>query len=129
MRSKGLRSVLNSEGKGLLGCMLSLVLLGIAIYLVVKLGPIYYSNLNFESDVKTAVSRAGARSFTNDAIVKDIQDVARKNQIRIKKENINIERFAGQIHVSVYYAVPVDFVVYQRNVNFQVKVSSFIGSL
>jgi hypothetical protein len=121
--------VLDSEGKGLIGCLLSVVLLGIAIYLAVNLGPIYYSNFNFESDLKTTVSRAGARSFTNDLIVKDVLNVARNNQIRIKKENVHIERFAGQVHVSVYYVVPVDFLFYQRDLQFEVKASSFIGSL
>jgi hypothetical protein len=129
MRSKGLRSVYRSEGKGFIGCILSLVLLGVAIFLAVNLGPIYYANMNFESDVEAAVSRAGARSLPNDAVVTDILNLAKKNQIRIEKEDIHIERFAGQVHVSVNYVVPVNFVLYQRNMNFQVKASSFIGSL
>ncbi len=117
------------EGKGLMGCMTALVLLGCAIYLGVTLGPIYYSNYNFESDVKTEVSRAGSHFFDDETVIKDVIDLGKKNEIRLEKENIKIDRFAGQMHINVNYSVPVDFVVMQKNVAFQVSASSFLGSL
>ena len=98
MKSKNLQSTIyESEGKGLFGCLMSIVLFGVAVFLAITLGPIYYNNFNFESDVKTEVSRAAAHILSSDTIVKDILDLARKNEISLKKQNIQIERYAGQM--------------------------------
>jgi hypothetical protein len=126
MNSKSLRG---SEGKGLFGCLIFIVLAAVAIFLAIKLGPLYYANYNLESDVRTEVSRAGARSLDDDTIVHDIIDMGRRNEIRLAKQNIKIDRFAGQIHIEVSYAVPVDFVFFEHDVNFQIKASSFMGTL
>src|SRR5512139_3022975 len=117
------------QGKGLFGCLVTLVLMGVAIFLVIKLGPMYYANYNLEADVKTEVSRAGARFLDNDTIVNDVLDMAKKNEIKLKKEDVKVERFAGQIHIVVRYAVPADFVFFKRDMNFEISASSFIGTL
>jgi hypothetical protein len=122
-------SVRDCEGKGLLGCLAFLLLFGVAIFLAIKLGPIYYANYNFESDLKTEVSRAGARFMDDETIVRDVLGLAGKNGIKLKRENIRIERFAGQIHLDVHYSVPVDFTMLRRDWNFEIKVSSFMGAL
>jgi len=128
MRSEGL-ILRKCEGKGLLGCAVFIVLMGVLIVLVIKLGPIYYSNFNFESEVKTEASRAGARFTDDETIIRDLMAMAKRNDIRLKRENIGVERFAGQIHIEVRYTVPVDFLFLKRDINFQIKASSFVGSL
>jgi len=126
MENMDLRS---PEGKGLVGCMLALVLFAVAIYLGITLGPIYYSNFNLENGVKTTASRSGARFFNDEQIVAEIMDLAKREEIRIKKEDISIDRFAGQVHIIVNYSVPVDFIVVERDLNFKIEASSFIGTL
>lgn len=126
MKSMDLRS---SEGKGLIGCMVALVLFAVAIYLGITLGPIYYSDFNFENGIKTTASRAGAHFLTDEQIMAEIMDLAKRDEIRIKKENIEVDRFAGQVHIKVYYSVPVDFIIFERDLNFNVAASSFIGTL
>ncbi len=126
MKSLDLRS---SEGKGLIGCLSALVLFAVVVYLAITLVPIYYSNFSFESGVKTAASRAGAHFFSNDQIMAEVMDLARREEIRIKRENIAIDRFAGQVHIKVHYSVPVDFVIFERDLNFEVEASSFVGTL
>jgi hypothetical protein len=129
MKSKFFCRLRDPEGKGLFGCFVMIVLMGVAVYLGIVLAPIYYANFNFESQVKTEVSRAGAHFLDDETVVKDILDYARRNEIRLTRENIVMERFAGQIHVRVQYAVPVDFIVIERNLTFKVEASSFMGSL
>ncbi len=124
-----LKPLRNSEGKGLLGCLIVLVLLGIAVFLGATLGPVYYVNSNFESDVKIAASRAGARFYNDETIIRDIMDLARRHEIPLKEESIKIERFAGQVHITVRYTVPVDLMVYQHNLVFEITASSFVGTL
>ncbi len=119
----------SSEGKGVIGCLLSIVMMAAAIYLGIVLVPIYYSNFNFENDVKTVASRAGAHFLDNEQIMKDVLSLAKRNEIRIKRDDVKLERFAGQLHIRVNYAVPVDFIVMERDLNFKIEASSFIGSL
>lgn len=129
MKSKYLRRLSDSEGKGILGCILLIVLAGVAVYLGIILGPVYYSNYNFESEVKTEITRAGAHFLDDDTITKDILDLAKRDEIRLTKENIVIDHFAGQVHVHVHYSVPVDFGPVEHDLAFQISVSSFVGSL
>jgi hypothetical protein len=129
MKSKYHHSLCDSEGKGVLGCMLMIVLLGVAIYLAIVLAPIYYANFNMESEVKTEVSRAGAHFLDDETIVKDILDMARRNEISLKRQDITIERFAGQIHINVHYSVPVNYILFERDLPFRIKASSFIGAI
>ncbi|MBN1571108.1 MAG: hypothetical protein JXA73_24950 [Acidobacteria bacterium] len=119
----------SSEGKGMIGCMLSIALIAAAIYLGIVLVPIYYQNFNFENDIKTTASRAGARFFDNETIVKEILVLAKKNEIRVEKENVKVDRFAGQLHILVTYSVPVNFIILERDLNFKIDASSFIGTL
>lgn len=129
MKSNSLRYLRDSEGKGLFGCVVLIVLFILALFVTIKLAPIYYANYNMESEIKTEVSRAGARALTDDIIVKDVLSLAKRNNIQLKKEDITVQRFAGQIHIEVNYSVPVDFLIFERGFDFRIKESSFIGSL
>lgn len=129
MKTSVLHNLRSSEGKGLIGCLFAIVLLAAAIYLGIILVPIYYSNFNFENEVKTTASRAGARYFDNDQIIKEVLTLAKKNEIRITKQDVKVERFAGQLHIRVDYSVPVDFIILERDLNFEIEASSFIGTL
>lgn len=129
MKSKGSDILLNSEGKGLIGCIGAIILLAALIFVGIKLGPIYYSNLLFEEDIKNVTSRAGTHGLTDEVIIEDILELARKNNIEMTKKeaskNITIERYAGLVHIEVHYWVPVDFLVLKKNFEFQIKASSF----
>ncbi len=120
---------IDSEGKGTFGCLFSLVILGAAIFAGIKLVPLYYAASSFETDIKTEVSRAGANFFSDETMVKDIVNLAKKNEIRITPEQIKLERMAGQVHVVVDWSEPVDFVVFDYDVKFHVNASSYIGRL
>jgi hypothetical protein len=129
MRSKGLGRLRECDGKGMIGCLIFIVLFSAAIYLSITLGPIYYSNYNFEAEVKQEVSRAGARFLSPDTIANDLIRLAKANDIELAQENIKVDRFAGQIHIRVHYTVPVDFIVMTKDLNFEINVSSFTGTL
>ena len=117
-----------SGGKGMIGCIILLVLIGITIFLAIRLGPIYYTNSNFRSEVETEVNRAGAKSLKNEIIVDNILALAKTHKIKLTREDIKVDRFAGQVHVEVNYSVPVSFALFQRGINFQIAVSSFVGT-
>ena len=123
------RSSRGQEGKGLAGCMVFLVLLGIAGVISIKAVPPYYAYKSLETDVKTEVSRAGAHFSDNESIIRNVLSLAKKNEIRIKRRNVSLDRFAGQIHVKVQWTEEIDLLVYPYDVTFRIKASSFIGRL
>jgi hypothetical protein len=129
MKSNGFDTLRDSEGKGILGCIGAIVLLAAIIFVGIKLGPVYYSNYQFEEDLKTLVSRSGARYTPDQQIIIEVVELAQKNHINLThenaKNNIKLERFAGQLHISVQYFVPVDFLIIRRNLRFQIKLSTF----
>ena len=125
---KGPHYLCASDGKGILGCIVIIVILGAAIFVAARLGPLYYSNSRFESDVKAEISRAGAQSLRDEEIIKGILALARKDRISLTEEDVKVDRFAGQIHVEVNYAIPVSFVLFQPNIKFEIDASSFVGT-
>ncbi len=129
MKSIDFDTLRDSEGKGFLGCMTAIVVLAALIFVGIKLGPVYYTNYTFEAELETLTSKAGARYTPNEKIIVDILELARQHNIDLThenaKDNIRIERFAGQLHINVQYFVPVDFLILERRFRFQIKISTF----
>ncbi len=119
----------SSEGKGSLGCIATLLLLGLTLLVSVRVGPPYFAYKSFEADVKKETSRAGANAFDDETVIRNILDLAKRNEIRLPRENITVERYAGQIMISVHYVMPLDLLFYQRDINFDIRASSFVGRL
>ncbi len=117
------------EGKGSLGCLVSILLMTALIVIGIRIGPPYFSYKSLQGDVGTEISKAGAHYFTDEVLVQNILDVAKKNEVRLKREDIKVERFAGQVQVSFQYSVPVDLIVFQHRFEFKIKASSYIGAL
>ena len=129
MKSQNRHILRDKQGKGMIGCLIFLVLTVIAIFLAIQVVPIYYSNYTMESEIRTEASRAGARFLEDETIISDIRGMAKNNDIPLEKENIKIQRLAGQIVIDVNYSVRVDFVIFERDLNFNIRASSFVGTL
>lgn len=125
---KGFPGLRGSDGKGMIGCIVSLVVIGTVIFLAIRLGPLYYSNHNFKSDVEAEVSRAAAKSLKDEIIIDNILAMAKMYEIELRREDIKVDRFAGQVHVEMNYSFPVNFALFQRGLNFQIAASSFVGT-
>ncbi len=121
----------NPERKkqGSFGCMAYLVFLIVSVFLVVKYGPVYTASSNFESDLKIAASRAGARFHDSETVAKEILTLAMRHEIPIERKNIKIQRNSGQIHINVNYTRSVNLLVYQHDLDFKVSASSLVGTL
>ena len=129
MKSQDRHILRDIEGKGMIGCVIFLVLIVIAIFLAIQVVPIYYSNYSIESEIKTEVSRAGAHFLEDETIIRDIRAMGKKNDVLLEKENIKIQRLAGQIVIDVNYSVLVDFIIFERDLNFHIRASSFVGTI
>jgi hypothetical protein len=119
----------NCEGKGAFGCLVSLLLLGVMLMIAQRVGPPYFAYKSLESDVGTEISRAGAHFFSDEVLIQNILDIARKNEIQLKRENIRVERYATQLKVQISYNVPIDLYFTERLVEFKINATSFVGTL
>lgn len=119
----------SQDGKSKLGCIFSLLILGAVAFAGVQILPPYYSGKSLETDVKAEVARAGANFMDDETVMNNVLSLARKNEIRIARENVKVERFAGQMFVTIRYTVPLDFFVYKTELPFEIKASSYIGRL
>ena len=132
MEKYGSSILLDSEGKGFIGCMIAIILIAVMIFVGVKLGPVYYANYMFEDDLKAITSEAGARFMNKDEIIRNVLSAAKERKVRMTPEdaekNVTIERYAGQIHIGVQYFVPVDFIIFKKDLRFEIKNSSFTAS-
>ena len=116
------------EGKGAIGCIFALLLMVIALFLAIKLGPPYMSHYEFKGEFKQAVSRVAARGMVEENIIKEMIATAEKNKIVLKSENIQIRRFAGQLIITVEYTIPVDFIFMERELRFKLEESSWTAT-
>lgn len=119
----------DDEGKGIAGCLLFIVLFSIAVYISIEMVPTYYSFYSIQSEIKREVSKAGARSLRDEDVVRDILNIAKRNNVPIAEDDITIDRVAGQIIIDVEYSVPTNFIVFSRDLNFHIRETSFIGSI
>jgi hypothetical protein len=118
-----------NQGKGAVGCLFSLFLLVVAALAAYKVCPPYFAYKSLETDIKTEISRAGAHLYDDETLTRDVMDLARRNEIRLKQEEIKVERYAGQVHIKIEYSVPIDLIVYEHAMEFKIEASSFIGRL
>jgi len=129
MKFQNRGTICDAEGKGIVGSLIFSVLLGIAVFLAITLFPVYYANSDLDSGVRMEASRAGAHSFDDETIVKDVLDIAKRHDVRLEKTNIKVQRYAGQVFIEIEYTVPVDLGVTERKLKFHIKASSFVGTL
>jgi hypothetical protein len=118
-----------NEGKGKLGCVLTILVMVTLTLVTLRLGPSYFSFKSFENDLKRDVSRAGANGYDDETIIKNVLDLSKRNQLNLTRDDIKVERFAGQVQVTVRCTVLLDLIVYQRSVTLETQVSSFLGRL
>jgi len=119
----------SAQGAGTSGCIVFLLVAAVVAFFAVRVGPVYYANKSLEADVRTEASRAGANFLDDETVMRNIMELARRNEVRITRDNVKLERFAGQIYITITYSVPIDLVVTQRTFNFKIAASSFIGRL
>jgi hypothetical protein len=117
------------DGKGVVGCLIFVVLAGAAVFIAINVGPPYLAARSLEADLKTEVSRAGARFYPNETLVKEVLQLARKNEVALTAANVKIERYAGQLFIKIKYQVPIDLLFYEYVMRVDMKASSYIGTL
>ena len=112
-----MRRFRGQRGEGQFGCVVSLAVLLIAIFVAYKMVPIKVKAAELRGEVVDQAKNAGTRS--DERILAEIVNKGQSLGLPVGKESVTIRRAATTIHVDVKYTVPVEFpgFTYQWNFN------------
>jgi len=106
------------RGEGKLKAIIYTMILVAGVYLAFKTVPLYVSDYQLKDKMseqaRFAVVNRYSEDQIRDIIFKTVQDL----DIPAKREDIKVEHTNHGIRISLNYTVPVDFMVYQSDLNF-----------
>lgn len=98
------------RGEGRIGLLFSLVVLGIGIFLGVKIIPVRVAAYEFGDFVQQECRFAAVR--TQDAeVAKRILEKAQELEIPMKKKDLSVQRTTTEMVITVSYEQPIDLKV------------------
>ena len=114
------------RGEGRLGLLVALALLGMGIFLGVKILPVRINAYEFK-DFISEECRFGASKNTDAMIYKRIYEKARELEIPLEKKNLVLERTTSNLIIRARYEQPIDlkFTKYVFRFNETVQYQAF----
>ncbi len=106
------------RGEGKLKAIIYTVILVAGVFVAFKLVPLYVADYQLKDKMseqaRFAVVNRYSEDQIRDIIFKTVQDL----DIPAKREDIKVEHTNHGIRISLNYTAPVDFLVYQTDLNF-----------
>ena len=100
----------SQRGEGRLGLLVSLALLGIGIFVGVKIIPVRIAAYEFSDFVQQECRYAAVRT-QDDQVVKRILEKALELEIPLKKKDLKLQRTANEMMITASYEQPIDLKV------------------
>ena len=118
MSCKTLKSKDSQRGEGKLKAIIYTLILAAAVYVAVKVVPIYVAEYQLKDKISEQARFAVVNRYTDDQIrdilFKTIQDL----DIPAKRDDIKVQSTNHGLMISVNYTVPVDLTVYKTDLTF-----------
>ncbi len=108
-----MRKSRRERGESQFGCLVGLILLGLAIFVAWKMIPVKVKAAELRQTVVDEAKSAGTHN--DDRIKAAILAKAREDNLPVKEEDIVIVRSQGEISVTVTYTLPIVFPGYTYN--------------
>ena len=102
-----MRKSRRERGESQFGCLVGLILLGVAIFIAWKMIPVKVKAAELRQTVVDEAKSAGTHN--DDRIKAAILAKAREDNLPVKDEDIVIVRGNGEITVTVTYTLPIVF--------------------
>jgi len=100
----------SQRGEGRLGLLVSLALLGIGIFVGVKIIPVRIAAYEFSDFLQQECRHAAVRA-QDEQVVKRIVDKAIALDIPLKKKDLKVQRTASEMMITASYEQPIDLKV------------------
>jgi hypothetical protein len=98
------------RGEGRVGLMIALILVGIAIFLGVKVIPVRVAAYEFRDALREECRYAAVR-HDDAAVAKRIMQKAQELEIPLERKQLQIRRTTGEMIISARYEQPIDLKV------------------
>ena len=98
---------IRERGEGRIGLMLALALLGVGLFLGVKLVPVRVNAYEFKDFIQEECRFAATRN-KDDEIAKRILAKAQALHLPLEKKNLRLERTAGEMIIKAKYQQTID---------------------
>lgn len=107
-------------GGSKLRTLLTLAILGSAVFVAAKVIPPYFANYQFQDAIETESRFAltGYPKRSQDDIQNEVYKKAQDLGIPAKKDDIKVMMDTGTVTISLDYTVPIDLSVYQLTLQF-----------
>lgn len=111
-------SQITQRGGGTLKAIIYLAILIAAVFVAIKVIPVYVAEYQLKDKITEQARFAVVNHYTDDQIKDSIFKTIQDLDIPAKREDVKVASTNHGIQISVNYSVPVDFVVYQTDLNF-----------
>jgi hypothetical protein len=108
----------SERGEGNIGCILWLLLLGVAILIAWKAVPVKMQSEELY-DYMDELAKFGAAHTTTEDLEKQILNRARELHIPLDKKNVKVERNGDRVYMEVEYTIPVELPGYTYQWHFR----------
>jgi len=108
----------SQRGEGKLKAIIYTVILVTAVFLAVKLVPLYVAEYQLQDKMNEQAKFASVNHYTEDQIRDILMKVIQDLDIPAKRDDIKLTSTNHGVSVSVSYTVPVDFLVYKTDITF-----------
>lgn len=117
--TRGLQSSFGAQrGEGKLKAIVYLALLIAAVFVAIKIVPVYVAEYQLKDKISEQARFGVANHYTDEQLRENIYRTIQDLDIPAKKDDVKVVATNHGIQISVSYSVPVDFVVYQTDLNF-----------
>jgi hypothetical protein len=106
------------RGEGRLKALLYLAFLIIAVFVAFKIVPAYVANYQLKDKMTEQARFAIVNRYTEDQIKDNIFHTIQDLDIPATRDDVKVQNTSHGIAISVDYSVPVDFLVYKTDLNF-----------
>jgi hypothetical protein len=104
---------LSDQGFVNLKSLLALLLLGVAGFVILRVAPPYFSDMQLADKIRTEARFAQANNKTPDQVRASILRSALQLDIPLTADNIQVEMDASGTHITANYTVTVDLYYHQ----------------
>jgi hypothetical protein len=91
------------------GCLVGLIVLGLAVMVGIKTTPIIINVGEFEKEVALMADRANSRSWDNKRMIQTLVNKAEQLDVPVTPENILIERSQSRFRITVSFVKEIEF--------------------
>lgn len=107
----------HGRGEGRVGCVIWLIILGFVILVLWQAVPVKIKSADMADYMDELATNAGRKSPED--LIRRIVQRAKQLDLPVEKKNVSAERLGGRVRLRCTYTVPLDFVFYTYNWDFE----------